>query len=115
MGALYAKAGASSVAISAAERRLNEFLSHEGGLPADTLRSGPAAIAAAVHARFGCDTTQLAADLEAVRQAEYDNPRPVAALALVRRLDRQIATLSDRIRKPQQNAGLKSKRTQGNA
>lgn len=115
MAALYAKAGASSVAVSAAQRRLHAFLAHEGGVPAETLRSSPAAIAAAVHARFACDTTQLAADLEAARQAEYDNPRPVAALALVRRLDRHIAALSDRIRKPQQNTGLNSKRTQGNA
>jgi Domain of unknown function (DUF4350) len=100
MGALYAKAGASQVAIAAAERRLHEFLAHQGGLPAETLRSGPAAIAAAVHTRFACDTSALAADLEAARQAEYDNPRPAAALALVRRLDRHIAALNELIRNP---------------
>lgn len=104
MGALYAKAGASQVAIAAAQRRLNEFLAHEGGLPAETLRAGPAAIAAAVHARFGYDTTALAADLEATRQAEYDGPRPAAALAQVRRLDHHIAALSDIIRNPRHNA-----------
>ncbi len=103
MGALYAKAGASHVAIAAAERRLSEFLAHDGGLPAETLRSGPAAIAAAVRTRFACDTTTLAADLEAARQAEYDAPRPAATLALVRRLDQHIATLSDLIRNPQHN------------
>jgi hypothetical protein len=103
MGALYAKAGASRVAIAAAQRRLTEFLAHEGGLPAETLRSAPAAIAAAVRARFSCDTTALAADLEAARQAEYDVPRPAAALAQVRRLDHQIATLSNLIRNPKQN------------
>jgi hypothetical protein len=113
MGALYAKAGASSVAISAAERRVSEFLMRECGLPAETLRSGPAAVAAAVQTRFGYDTTALAADLEAARQAEYDSPRPVVALALVRRLDQHIAMLNDRIRNPQQNAGLKRKPTQG--
>ncbi len=100
MGALYAKAGASRVAIAAAERRLAEFLAHEGGLPAETLRSGSAAIAAAVKARFGCDTTALAADLEAARQADYDNPSPAAALAQVRRLDHHIATLGEMIRNP---------------
>jgi hypothetical protein len=100
MGALYAKARASRVAIAAAERRLAEFLAHEGGLPAETLRSGSAAIAAAVQARFGCDITALAADLEAARQAEYDNPSPAAALAQVRRLDHHIATLTDMIRNP---------------
>lgn len=103
MGALYAKAGASHVAVAAAERRLSEFLAHEGGLPAETLRSGPAAIAAAVRTRFACDTTTLAADLEAARQAEYDAPRPAVTLALVRRLDQHIATLSDLIRNPQHN------------
>jgi hypothetical protein len=111
MGALYAKAGASQVAIDAAERRLIEFLAHEGGLPAETLRSSPAAIAAAVHARFGCDTTALATDLEAAHQSEYDAPRPAAALAQVRRLDHHIATLSEMIRNPQNN----NSRNQGNA
>jgi hypothetical protein len=100
MGALYAKAGASRVAIAAAEHRLAEFLAHEGGLPAETLRSGSAAIAAAVKARFGYDTTVLAADLEAARQAEYDNLSPALALAQVRRLDHHIATLTDMIRNP---------------
>jgi len=103
MGALYAKAGASQVAIAAAERRLSEFLAHQGGVPAETLRSTPAAVAAAVHTRFGCDTTALAADLEAARQAAYDVPRPPAALALVRRIDRHIATLSAMILNPRHN------------
>jgi hypothetical protein len=103
MGALYAKAGAGRVAIAAAERRLSEFLAHEGGLPAETLRSSPAAIAAAVQARFGCDTTALAADLQAARQSEYDGPSPTAAMAQVRRLDRHIANLSDIIRNPLQS------------
>jgi hypothetical protein len=103
MGALYAKAGASQVAIAAAERRLNEFLVHQGGLPAETLRSTPAAVAAAVHSRFHCDTRALAADLETARQAAYDVPRPAAALMLVRRIDQHIAALSDMILKPQQH------------
>jgi len=101
MGALYARAGASRVAIAAAERRLAEFLTHDGGIPHEALRSGSAAIAAAVAARFGCDTAALAADLEAARQAAYDARSPSEALALVRRLDRHIAQLSDLIRNPQ--------------
>ena len=101
MGALYARAGVSRVAIAAAERRLTEFLSHEGGIPMETLRSGSAAIATAVAARFGCDTRALAADLEAARQAEYDARRPAEALVLVRRLDQHIAQLTALIRNPQ--------------
>jgi uncharacterized membrane protein len=101
MGALYARAGASRVAVSAAERRLLAFLLHEGGIPMETLRSSPSAIAAAVSARFGCDTAALAADLEAARQAEYDARRPSEALILVRRLDEHIAHLTALIRNPQ--------------
>lgn len=107
MGALYARAGASRVAIAAAERRLTEFLAHEGGIPLETLRSGSSVIAAAVATRFGCDTTALAADLEAARQAEYDARRPSEALALVRRLDQHIAQLTALIRNPQRTPLLK--------
>ena len=100
IGALYARARASHVAIGAAQRRLNDFLAHRAGLPQETLRSGPAAIAGAVAARFGHDTTRLAADLEAARQSEYDARRPSEALALVRRLDEHIAELTAWIRNP---------------
>ena len=102
MGALYAKAGASPVAIAAAERRLAEFLAHEGGFPPKP--SAPALLPSLLpfKARFGCDTAALAADLEAARQAEYDNPSPAAALAQVRRLDHHIATLGEMIRNPPQ-------------
>lgn len=105
MGALYARAGASSVAVSAALRRLFDFLSHEGGLPQETLRSGPAAVAAAVTARFGADATGLASDLEAARQAPYDRLRPSEALRLVRRLNEHIARLDRQIRNPQRYKG----------
>jgi hypothetical protein len=101
MGALYARARASCVAIAAAERRLTTFLTHEGGVPMETLRAGSAAIAAAVSARFGCDTSALATDLEAARQAEYDARSPAEALVLVRRLDQHIAQLNALIRNPQ--------------
>ncbi|HEX4005089.1 MAG TPA: DUF4350 domain-containing protein [Acidobacteriaceae bacterium] len=101
MGALYAKAGAGNVAIGAAMRRLTAFLAHDCGLPPESLRSGPAAIASAVATRFGCDASSLAADLEGARQAEYDARRPSEALALVNRLDRHIAILTHRISNPQ--------------
>ncbi|HTV83684.1 MAG TPA: DUF4350 domain-containing protein [Acidobacteriaceae bacterium] len=105
MGALYARAGASSVAVSAALRRLTEFLGHEGGLPRETLRSGPEAVAAAVAARFGGDPGVLASDLEAARQAQYDRLRPSEALKLVRRLDGHIARLTQLLRSLQRYKG----------
>jgi hypothetical protein len=105
MGALYARAGASSVAVSAALRRLIEFLGHEGGLPRETLREGPAAVAAAVSARFGGEPGGLASDLEAARQAQYDRLRSQEALKLVRRLDEHVARLDELIRNPRRYKG----------
>ncbi|HEX4066547.1 MAG TPA: DUF4350 domain-containing protein [Acidobacteriaceae bacterium] len=105
MGALYAKAGVGSVAVAAAQRRFSAFLSTQAGIPAETLRSGPAAIAAAVQVRLNCDTTALAADLEAAQQALYEPPSAATALVLVRRLDQHIANLTEQIRKPQDNRG----------
>jgi len=105
MGALYARAAASSVAASAALRRLTEFLAHEGGIPRGTIRSGPAAVAAAVAARFGGDAGSLASDLEAAQQAQYDRLRPKEALKLVRRLDEHIDRLKQAIRNPQRYKG----------
>jgi hypothetical protein len=105
MGALYARAGASSVAVSAALRRLTEFLGHEGGIPRETLRSGPEAVAAAVAARFGGDAGVLASDLEAARQAPYERLRPLETLKLVRRLDQHIARLRQAIRNPRRYKG----------
>jgi hypothetical protein len=105
MGALYARAGASSVAVSAALRRLTEFLGREGGIPRETLRSGPQAVAAAVASHFGDEAGVLASDLETARQAQYDRLRPSEALKLVRRLDEHIARLNQLIRNPQRYKG----------
>jgi len=93
MGALYAKAGATGVAVGAAERRLKEFLHNEGGIPQETLRSGPEAIATAVAARFPYTAPELKADLNAARDAELTRLRAKSALELVRRLDGHIASL----------------------
>jgi hypothetical protein len=93
MGALYGKARATEVAVGAADRRLREFLRNEGGIPPDTLRSGPDAIAAAVAARFTYSAPELATDLKAAHEAESSKLRPKAALELVRRLDHHIASL----------------------
>jgi len=94
MGALYQKAGAADVATGVAERRLTDFLHNEGGIPRETLRSTPDAIAAAVATRFFYTTPDFAADLKAAQEAEFDKLSAKGALELVRRIDRHIANLT---------------------
>jgi hypothetical protein len=94
MGALYQKAGAADVATSAAERRLMDFLRHEGGIPQETLRAAPDVIAAAVAARFFYTMPDFAVDLKASREAEFNHLSAKGALELVRRIDRHIAKLT---------------------
>lgn len=98
MGALYGKAKATEVAVGAAERRLNAFLHAEGGIPLETLRSGPDAIAAAVAARFTAADPQLRDDLLAAQEARSLKLTSKAALELVRRLDRHVAALRAQMR-----------------
>lgn len=98
MGALYGKAGATDVAVGAAGRRLMEFLHSEGGIPRQTLNSGPDAIAAAVAARFAYAGHGFEDDLKAAREAGSAKLSAKSALALVRRLDGHIAALRARIR-----------------
>ena len=97
MGALYEKAGAADVAVGAAERRLMDFLRNEGGAPNETLRGGPEAIAAAVAARFGYAGVDFTEDLKAAREAEFARLSVKSALELVRRLDRHIARLREKM------------------
>lgn len=94
MGALYQKAGASETATGAAERRLMDFLHTEGGIPRDTLRAGPEAIAAAVAARFSCTAPEFVVDMKAAREAEFNHMSAKSALELVRRIDKHIANLT---------------------
>ncbi|MFZ0662687.1 MAG: DUF4350 domain-containing protein [Acidobacteriaceae bacterium] len=95
MGALYEKAGAADVAVGAAERRLMDFLHSEGGIPRETLRSGPEPIAAAVAARFAYAAAELAEDLKAAGEAEFTKLSAKSALELVRRLDWHIVRLRE--------------------
>jgi hypothetical protein len=95
MGALYEKAGAADVAVGAAERRLMDFLQSEGGISRETLRSGPDAIAAAVTARFGYASPELAEDLKAAQEAEFSRLSAKSALELVRRMDRHIVGMRE--------------------
>jgi hypothetical protein len=95
---LYHKSGEAVVEVGAAERRLMEYLRNEGGIPNETVRSGPEAIAAAVAARFGYAGAEFADDLKAAREAEYSRLSAKSALELVRRLDRHIVRLKEKMR-----------------
>ncbi|MGH9586333.1 MAG: DUF4350 domain-containing protein [Acidobacteriaceae bacterium] len=95
MGALYQKAGTTEVAVGAAERRLMDFLHNEGGIPRETLRSGPDAIASTVAARFSYSGPELAEDLKAAQETEFNKLSAKGALELVRRLDRHISNLRE--------------------
>lgn len=98
MGDLYRKAGAVNVATGAAERRLMQFLEHEGGIPRETLRSTPEAVAIVVSQRFQYASPSFVEDLKAVRQAEYTKLTARSGLGLVKRIDQHIANLAAIVR-----------------
>ncbi len=93
MGDLYRKAGAVNVATGSAERRLMQFLEHEGGIPRETLRSSPEAIAQAVADRFRYVSPDFVEDLKAAQQAEFTKYSARSGLRLVKRIDEHIAKL----------------------
>jgi hypothetical protein len=93
MGDLYRKAGAVEVATGAAERRLMQFLEHEGGIPHETLRSSPEAIAEMVSHRFHYSPPSFIEDLKAAQQAEFAKYSAKSGLRLVKRIDGHIANL----------------------
>lgn len=86
MGDLYARAGATGVAISAAKRRLQRVLVRDGGLTQHTAEGDPAEIAKALSARFGGDWTAVADHLRDGAETAETPLRSRAALALVRAL-----------------------------
>ncbi|GGG92367.1 DUF4350 domain-containing protein [Silvibacterium dinghuense] len=110
MGDLYRKAGAVTVAASAAERRLLHFLEAQGGIPRATLQASPGTIAAAVAERFRTAPASLAEDITALRNAEQSNLSPKSALALIRRIDHHIAALSAAITAGQPSAASSADR-----
>ncbi len=99
MGALYSRAGATSVPIEAAVRRLHRALTGVAGLPSSVVAEGPTAISRALAIRFGeAQAWQaLSRDLErAADPAHTGTSRE--ALALVRALDAHAADLPQQIR-----------------
>ena len=102
MGDLYRKAGAVNVATGCAERRLMQFLEHEGGIPRETLRSSPETIAQAVADRFRYDSPDFVDDLKAAQQAEFTKYSARSGLKLVTRIDGHISRLAELMRHSQQ-------------
>lgn len=99
MGALYSRAGATSVPVEAAVRRLHRVLTGVAGLPSGVVAEGSAAIGRALAGRFGEAPAwqALSRDLErAADPAHTGTTRET--LALVRALDAHAAALPQRIR-----------------
>lgn len=100
MGSLYQKAGATAVATDGARLRLLRFLHDRCGIPHATTQSSPEEIAAAVEARLGGVWNGLRDDLAQAAQAGQGKPvAPKSALALVRRLDRDLQQVAAHILK----------------
>lgn len=93
MGQLYDRARATSAATDAALHRLERALRYEAGLSSATLQAGPAAIAEALHTRFGGDWTSLAEHLQAAAEAAHTQLPARTALALVRNLHHDEARI----------------------
>jgi hypothetical protein len=100
MGHLYQRAGATNAATGMARRRLLRFLQSECGVARITIDHGPAAVAEALHERFGGDWSALRRHLEDAAQAEGAELAPGSALKLVQAMDDDVARLQ-RILTPQ--------------
>jgi hypothetical protein len=87
MGHLYERAGATNAATGMARRRLLRYLHTECGVARVRIDEGPAAIAEALHERFGGDWSALRKHLEDATRAENVELAPNSALKLVRALD----------------------------
>ncbi|HZL25276.1 MAG TPA: DUF4350 domain-containing protein [Acidobacteriaceae bacterium] len=93
MGHLYQRAGATNAATGMARRRLLRFLQSECGVARITIDHGPAAVAEALHERFGGDWSALRRHLEDAAHAESTELAPNSALKLVQAMDDDVARL----------------------
>jgi hypothetical protein len=93
MGTLYARGGATSAATDAALARLHRTLRLEAGLSPTVIAASPESIAATLTSRLGGDWSGLALELQQAQQATLDNLNPRSALALVRALHTNEATV----------------------
>ena len=86
MGDLYAKAGATAAATTAAQRRLMRVLQREAGVAKATIDLGPQAVGEALQTRLGGDWSRLAEHLRQAEEAADAEVTPRSALALVKAL-----------------------------
>ena len=99
MGQLYRKAGATQAATESARHRLLHFLITRCGIPRAVAQSD--ALAEALQSRLPGDWTALAHHLTQAAEAQYQSLAPHSALALVKALDRDLRTLTERTTRPQ--------------
>ncbi len=100
MGQLYRKAGATQAATEGARNRLLRFLGDRCGMPREVVHSDAANIAMVLNSRFPGDWTKLAEHLNQAAEARYRPLAPGSALALVKALDRDLKTLTERTMHP---------------
>jgi Domain of unknown function (DUF4350) len=101
MGQLYRKAGATQAATESARHRLLNFLVARCGLPRTIVHSDAATIAEALQSRLPGDWTALAQHLTQAAEAQHQSLAPRNALTLVKALDHDLQTLTERITHPQ--------------
>jgi len=99
MGQLYRKAGATQAATESARHRLLHFLVTRCGIPRAVAQSD--ALAEALQSRLPGNWTALAHHLTQAAEAQYQSLAPRSALALVKALDRDLRTLTERTTRPQ--------------
>jgi hypothetical protein len=100
MGQLYRKAGATQAATGSARRGLLRFLVDRCGLPRTIAQSDAATIAETLKARYPGDWSMLAQHLTQAAEAEHESLAPRSALALVKALDQDLKTLTERTTQP---------------
>jgi len=98
MGDLYAKAGATAAATTAAQRRLVRVLQREAGVAKATIDLGPQPVGEALHRRLGGDWSRLAEHLRRADEAADAEVTPRSALALVKAMAEDEAEIRAALR-----------------
>jgi hypothetical protein len=96
MGQLYRKAGSTQAATEGARRRLLRFLTERCGLPGNIAQSDAAIVARSLSDRYPGDWTGLAEHLAQAADARHQSLAPRNALTLVKALDQDLRTLTER-------------------